>query len=216
VHWPNVAQVAEGIELPLGACIRAIRTREVPVLITLIHAWYPRVHVGSESVFLDEAFFRSHVCLDDALDKDIWACVLEVDGLVRGLVSFERDVPTRILHARIGVLDPALRLGFVGTLGILAYERLGKLCGAEMLLQRVTLSSKHQQVIAERRGFRLVGVVPGYDRTQVAEGLVLRTTEAIYAKLLVDAAYLDPLDTSALTANTKRIVAALQLRVEPD
>jgi FlaA1/EpsC-like NDP-sugar epimerase len=54
---------------------------------------------------------------------------------------------------------------------IALFETLGALMGAELLLVGVTLASKGQQLLAERRGFSLCGLVPGFDRDQQPGGL---------------------------------------------
>jgi hypothetical protein len=217
--WPLVAHVAQDLPLPPGALVRAIRTTEVPALTKAISLWYPRVRVGSESVFLDADFFTDKVCLDERIDKTIWAAVLELDGHLRGIVSFEREPAAGVLHARLGVLDPACRSGMLGTLGIAIFERLGRACGAELLLQRVTLASKHQQVIAERYGFTLCGIIPGVDPTNAGSGdlsMVLRESEAIYSKLLGDPAKTEPLVARSLTRQTLVLARALDLPVVDD
>ena len=73
----------------------------------------------------------------------------------------------------------------MGALGVVVFERLGKLMRAELLLQWVTLASRAQQALAERRGFQLYGLVPGFDRDQVRPGVARRVTEALFGKLLV-------------------------------
>jgi hypothetical protein len=76
-----------------------------------------------------------------------------------GGVALEREVAARTLH------------GCLGALGVPLFETLGALMGAELLLVGVTLASKGQQLLAERRGFSLCGLVPGFDRDQQPGGL---------------------------------------------
>jgi hypothetical protein len=50
-----------------------------------------------------------------------------------------------------------------------------------------TLKIPHVQRALENAGYRLVGFFPGYDREEVAPGVVKRVYQAVYAKLLVPA-----------------------------
>ena len=48
-----------------------------------------------------------------------------------------------------------------------------------------TLKIPNMQLALERAGYQLLGFVPGYDREEVAPGVVKRVFEAVYAKVLV-------------------------------
>ena len=90
-------------------------------------------------------------------------------------------------------------------------EMIAKLTGAELILVWLTLASKHQQYFAERKGYQLVGIVPGFDRDQLTNERSLRVSEALVAKLLVpDSDILSPAP-DALTPRTKRLLEAIRL-----
>lgn len=94
----------------------------------------------------------------------------------------------------------------LGALGFPLFEALGALMGAESLQVFVTLASKGQQLFAERRGFRLAGLVPGFDRDAQADGTVKRVMEALYVKSLVEVSWPD---AGSLTPKTKAAFAVL-------
>jgi hypothetical protein len=212
MHWPSIAQISQELALPEGVTIRFLEAADIAGLPGLLSTWFPRIEVGAESVFLDAAFLRTKVASSDTLsdpDRDILALVLELRGKVRGFVSFEREPAARVLHARLGVLDPSLRVALLGALGILVFERVGQLTGAELLLQCVTLSSRGQQALAERRGFQLYGIMPAFDRDSLGAGRILRVTEALYGKALVAPEQIEPLKRENLTKNTQKAIEAL-------
>jgi hypothetical protein len=216
MDWPAIENVTAGLSLPPGATVRYLALADVEALPALILRWYPRVAVGAESVFLQHTFLCSRIALAEALAAsgtqvlaDIAVFVLELDNTVRGIVSFEREPACSTLHARLGVLDPELRVAFVGALGVVVFERLGKLMGAELLLQWVTLASRAQQALAERRGFQLYGLVPGFDRDQVSPGVARRVTEALFGKLLTTAEDCEAPERKELTLSARNLATCI-------
>ena len=64
-------------------------------------------------------------------------------------------------------------------------EKLGRAMGAAFLYAMATLKTPYAQRALERAGYRLLGFFPGYNREEVAPGVVKRVYEAVYGKLLV-------------------------------
>lgn len=201
MKWPSCEALASS--LPADVTLRAWRDDEVAGLPALLRAWFPTVSVGAESVFLDETFLRSRVFVNDS---DFFVFAICQRGEVVGFQAFERQVASKTLHGRLGVLAPEARAGFLGALGFPLFEALGRLVGAELLLVWVTLATKGQQLAAERRGFVLSGLVPSFDVDRQADGRAVRVMEALYAKPLVEGVW--PSD-DVLTPNTKRVLAAM-------
>ena len=208
--WPPIDDLMSDLSLANGITLRLLCEEDLPTLPGQLLEWYPAVRVGSESVFLSQEFLHRAVVRQGNLAPDIYAFFLVQDNAVVGFMSFERQPANGTLHARLGVLAPSARTGFLGALGFLAFERLGTRCGAELLLAWITLASRNQQMFAERRGFRLVGVVPGFDRDQVHESKSLRVAEALVAKLLVGTdELLEPLPEN-LTPRTLRLLETVR------
>ena len=144
------------------------------------------------------------------LTPNIYAVFVTQHQAIVGFMTFERQPANATLHARLGALAPSARAGFLGALGFMVFEKLGTLCGAELLLTWMTLVGRHQQLFAERRGFQLVGVVPGFDRDLVSPGRSLRVTEGLVAKLLVpETELLEPAPEN-MTPRTQRLLEAIR------
>jgi hypothetical protein len=206
MHWPSIAALSSALSLPTGVVLRQFRASELDALPALIRAWYPAVSVGAESVFLDPAFLLREVA-HEGHDADIFAFGIHQDAELVGMMSFERESAARTLHARLGLIAPSARAGFLGALGFVIFEALGRMVGAELCMSYVTLAGRHQQLFARRRGFRLVGVVPGFDRDLQPDGTVRRVTEALYVKSLVPDADLLPPALEHLTPEVQQLLA---------
>jgi hypothetical protein len=208
MRWPPLQELERELSLP-DVTLRPLTTDDFETLPRLILEWYPAVAVGAESVFCDPAFLRARIAREGH-EADVFAFLVERGGATVAFMSFQREVASKTLHARLGVLAPEARVGFLGAAGFLVFETLGRRVGAELLLVWVTLASRHQQIAARRRGFRLSGVVPGFDRDLVEDGRALRVTEALYSKLLVPGSETRAPDPAALTRDVRELLALLE------
>lgn len=68
-----------------------------------------------------------------------------------------------------------------------------------------TLRSKGNQVLAEKTGYKLVGIIPGNDRDLVAPGNTKRVFEAVYAQLLIPKSDLHIPKIEGLTETTRAL-----------
>lgn len=209
MRWPSLEELARHAPIPDGVTLRHWTDAELEQLPDLIRRWYPAATVGAESSFLDPAFLRRELVRPDAPERDLLSWAICERGAVVGFQSFQRDVGARALHGRLGFLSPEARAGFLGALGFSLFEALGRLSGAELLQVWVTLAHKGQQLFAERRGFALAGLVPGFDRDLLPDGTVKRVMEALYVKLLVEPSALSWPDEAALTPRTRAALQAL-------
>jgi hypothetical protein len=207
--WPRIEELARAAALPEGVTLREWSETELATLPELLRAWYPTIDVGAESVFLEVEVLRTQLASSTHPERPLWAFAICRDGGVVGFQAFERQPASRTLHGRLGVLAPEARAGFLGALGFLLFETLGALMGAELLLVWVTLASKGQQLLAERRGFSLSGLVPGFDRDRQPDGRVTRVMEALFSKSLVDAAQVQWPAPTQLTPRSRAALVAL-------
>jgi len=206
MNWPTFEALCAAAPLPEGVTLRAWREDEIVELPSLLRRWFPTVSVGAESVFLDADFLRSRVFVEHS---DFLTMAICQHGEVVGFQAFERQAASKTLNGRLGVLAPEARAGFLGAFGFPLLEALGRLMNAELLLVWVTLATKGQQMAAERRGFQLCGLVPGFDVDQQPDGTSRRVMEALYAKPLVESAW--PSD-DVLTPHTRKVFAAMHQR----
>lgn len=193
--------------MPPDVTLRAWRPDEIDALPALLRSWYPTVSVGAESVFLSPEFLKRSVFVDDS---DFFVFAICLHGEVVGFQAFERQSASMTLHGRLAMLSPSARTGFIGTLGFPLFEVLGELTGAELLLTWVTLATKIQQLVAERRGFVLSGLAPGFDIDLQEDGSSVRVMEALYTKSRV--ADLKWPDVDSLTPHTRRVLEAMHRR----
>lgn len=207
--WPTPAALGAALSLPAGVRLGWIEPNEVATLPAVLVGWYPTISVGAESIFLDTAFLTLHAAHGERDASDFWMCGIWQDEELVGFQAFERSLASRTLHGRLGVLSPEARAGFLGATGFLLFEALGLAIEAESLQVYVTLASMGQQRFAERRGFRLAGLVPGFDRDALPDGTVRRVMEALYVKSLIpEEALLWPTE-DVLTPRTRAAFQAL-------
>lgn len=183
---------------------------DLPALLPCLPLWYPDIVVGAESVHLDPAFYTREVALAGApLDRPIFPILVKHGPVPIALVTYEMNALSRTISSRLGVIDPAHRGSGLALLGPILLERLGRAIGAELAYYFATLKTKHQQVLAERSAYTLVGIVPGYDRDMVRPGEVRRVYEAVYAKVLVAPEQVSVPTAAVMTAKTREVWRAL-------
>jgi hypothetical protein len=199
------------IGLPEGYVLDQMTRDDVPVITANLARWYPEIQVGLESPHLQPEFYLRQTQLEGVSEeRAILPIVIRArDAGVVALITYERNVEARTISCRMGVLAPEQRTAQLVLAGPLLLEELGRALGAELAYYFATLKTRHQQVIAERRGFQLVGILPGYDRAVTAQGVIKRVYEALYLKLLVsdDEVQLPPVET--FTARTRAVWSAL-------
>ena len=81
--------------------------------------------------------------------------------------------------------------------------------GAEFLYGLATMKIPHMQHALETAGWQLIGFTSGYDREEVAPGVVKRVFEATYTKVLVSEEDLIRPDPNNLTPRAKALFDVL-------
>lgn len=209
MDWSNAKVALEQTKPPTGYELHLLKASDVPGLVDDLRVWYPDLQVSSESMHLSPDFYYGETALQGvADDRPILPVVASQGDRLVGLITFEKD-PSRTMTCRIGVIAPAHRGAALASLGPMLLERLGRAIGAELVYYFATLTSAHQQVLAERFRYQLVGIVPALDRSIIPPGKIKRVYEAIYAKVLVgDESIAAPPD-GALTLRTRALWAVL-------
>src|SRR5262249_8600886 len=92
-----------------------------------------------------------------------------------------------MLRAQVLAVDPRYRGRGRGlsTMLVVLMVLLGRTISVDMVVAWATLRHPFAQLLAERCGFRLIGIAPASDRVQVTPGVVKHTFEAVYAISLV-------------------------------
>lgn len=209
MNWPDAQTLFSKVALPSEYALAYLVSDDVPSVSSMIAQWYPDIEVGMESVHLKPEFYQNEVQLGGA-ERDVLGIVVRHrrDGII-ALLTLVRNREARSLSTRIGVLHPEHRVGALALMGPLLLERCARLMNAGVAHYFATLKSKHQQVIAERRGFSLVGIVPAHDLDMVRQGEARRVYEALYAKVLVETHAVEIPSASHLTTRTRRVFEEL-------
>jgi hypothetical protein len=209
MDWSLAVAALKETKAPSGYELGRLRRDDVVGLIEQLPGWYPDLTVSSEACHLTPEFYYQQTALHDIeTDRPILPVVALYEKAIVGLITFEKDASATLM-CRVGVLAPAHRRAVLATLGPILLERFGRAMGAELIYYFATLQSAHQQVLAERFRYALVGIVPAMDRSLDDAGRVQRVYEAIYAKVLIgeDQIALPPPD--ALTIRTRAVWDAL-------
>lgn len=185
MKWPTLDVLAALVPLPAGYRFERVGRAHVAPLIAVLRAWHPRISVGVASCYLREDFYRDRVCLDGDVDKDVWVTRIMFGEEMVGVWSFEREIDSLAIYGRLLVVAPAHRGAGLSVHTMAGAENVGRAMGAAFIYGLATLQNTYVQRALERAGYRLLGFLPGYDREEVAPGVVKRVYQAAYAKLLV-------------------------------
>ena len=209
MKWPKIAEIAAKIQIPDEYRLEQLSSKDVPILIERIKQWYPDVLVGEESCHLEPQFFQHQTLLRECTDdRDIFPLIFQLrdSSEIVGFMTLEKNPRSLTLTGRLGSIAPTHRGLGLGWVYPQLLEVFGRAIGAEAIVQIVTLRSPHQQVIGEKLGYRLAGILPGYDRDLIAPGVIKRVFEAFYIKLLVDESeFLHLPSHDNLTDQTKKL-----------
>lgn len=195
---------------PLAAGYRyeVLREETVPELIAALTAWQPGWRVGAASVFLRKEHYENSVALDAASERNVFVMLIRHGDELVGMLSQERVVDSLSLYAALVVLAPAHRGGktlFQGEY----LEEMAKLMGLEFIYTLATLKHRGAQRYFESHGYQLVGFMPGYDREEVAPGVIKRVVEAAYVKCLSGSETILAPEVSNMTSTVRSLYEIL-------
>jgi len=204
--WPNIAHLQTKLSIPSGYVLDRLNRNEVPDATRLLRSWYPDIEVGAESRHLREEFYYENAFLDTSSEHNpILPIIVRHSNTIVALLTIERNFDALTVTGPLGAIAQEHRGSGLAFLGPALLELVGRELGAQLAYYFATLKIIHQQVLAERLGYTLVGIVPGFDRDMVSPGVVVRVYEALYAKLLVPKERVMAPPLSALTPNTAKL-----------
>ena len=209
MKWPTLDALAAMVPLPAGYRFEQIGGAHVAPLIAALRAWHPSISAGVASCYLREDFYRDRVCLDGEYDKDVWAAQIVFNEEMIGVWSFEREVDSLAIYGRLLVVAPAHRGAGLSVHTMAGAENVGRGMGAAFIYGLATLKNPYVQRALEHAGYRLLGFLPGYDREEVAPGVVKRVYHAAYAKLLVPENEVHWPDPKNMTPRARALYALL-------
>jgi hypothetical protein len=187
MRWPTIDELRVMVPLPEGYSFAPLERAGIAALIANIKLWYPEISVGANSGYLREAFYDKKVCFAGESERDIMVVPLTFADQVIGVWSFEREMDSLAIYGRTLIVAPAHRGANLASFMLKGTEFIGRAMGAAFMYAMATLKVPYAQRALEKAGYRLVGFFPGYDREEVAPGVVKRVYQAVYAKLLVPA-----------------------------
>lgn len=185
MNWPMIDELPTLVPLPEGYRFERLSRANIAPLIEAIKLWHPDIAVGVASCYLREDFYHNRVFLDGEIQKDVWVVVIKFDDEVVGVWSLEREAEALAIYGRLVIVAAAHRGAKLASSVMMGSEDMGRSMGAQFLYGIATLKTPYAQRALERAGYRLLGFFPGYDREQVAPGVVKRVYQAVYGKLLV-------------------------------
>lgn len=186
----DIARLAADAPLAEGYRFVPLEHAEIGTLVGCITEWLPNMSVGSASCYLREEFYRQKVFLPDAPGRDSLVLLLKQGDELAGMYSCQLNFETLSAYAALGVVAPQHRGANLAHAGMMFTEAVGRHTGMGFIYGMATLRSPYAQSAFERAGWKLIGIMPGYDRELVAPGIVKRVFEAIYCKVLVSDAEL--------------------------
>ena len=185
MNWPAIETLRELIPLPEGYDFLAFEYAHIAPMIAALKEWHPEIAAGVSSCYLREDFYLSRVASRSGADADVLVVSIACNGEMVGMWSFEREIDSLAIYGRLIVLAPAHRGAGLAVLAMQGTEHIGRTMGAAFMYTLATLQHPYAQRALESAGYRLLGFFPGYDRVEVAPGIVKRVYQAVYAKLLV-------------------------------
>ena len=205
MNWPAIDELPTLVPLPEGYSFERLSRANIAVLIAAIKVWHPDIAVGVASCYLREDFYHNRVFLDGEAEKDVWVVLFKFNNEVVGVWSLEREVEALAIYGRLVIVAAAHRGAKLASSVMMGSEDMGRSMRAQFLYGMATLKTPYAQRALERANYRLLGFFPGYDREQVAPGVVKRVYQAVYGKLLVPDDEVHYPDPKNLTPKTRAL-----------
>ena len=205
MNWVTINELSNKLSIPDGYRIEQLKRSEIPEVIRCFRDWFPDITVGAESCYQREDFYSREVFLEGESERDVIVLLLKKDQELVAIVSLQRSEDTLTLYGRLGAIAPRYRGAKLAYIGPALLEAVGRSMGMEVIYGLAEFMIPNMQMVLERAGFQIVGIVPASDRLMVAPGVIKRVYEAYYIKVLAaDADVLRP-QPESMTPRTKAL-----------
>jgi len=205
MNWVTINELSNKLSIPDGYRIEQLKRSEIPEVIRCFRDWFPDITVGAESCYQREDFYSREVFLEGESERDVIVLLLKKDQELVAIVSLQRSEDTLTLYGRLGAIAPRYRGAKLAYIGPALLEAVGRAMGMEVIYGLAEFMIPNMQMVLERAGFQIVGIVPASDRLMVAPGVIKRVYEAYYIKVLAaDADVLRP-QPESMTPRTKAL-----------
>lgn len=183
--WIDLETLKSNITLPTDYQIQQLPKNRVEKLIKLIPQWYPDIVIGSESCHLDPKFYAQETYLEEGdSSKDILPLIVTHQEEIVAFSTYKKDSCALTLSVRLGAVAPEHRKKGLGLVGVQISMMLAERMGAGLIYHFATLKHPYTQMLMEKSGFQVVGIIPAFDLDMVASHTAKRVSEAVYAKIL--------------------------------
>ncbi len=209
MKWPSIDAMMAMTPLPQGYRYEILKRSGIHALMDCIKAWHPDIAVGGGSCYLDENFYTEKVFLDGEVEKGIFVGLFKQGDELAGMWSWEQEPEALTLYGRLIIVAPQYRDAKLASKVMPLAELAGRAMGAEFLFGLATLKIPHMQRALESSGYQLIGFTSGYDREEVAPGVIKRVFEGVYSKVLVPEEELLRPDPANLTPKAKALFEVL-------
>ncbi|MGH6622609.1 MAG: hypothetical protein ACREBN_01490 [Burkholderiaceae bacterium] len=209
MHWPSIDAMSAWAPLPNGYRYEKLARAGIPALIEGIRVWHPDIAVGGGSCYLREDFYTDKVELDGEAENTIFVGLFKRGDELAGMWSWEQEPDALTLYGRLIIVAPAHREAKLASKVMPLAEVAGRAMGAEFFFGLATLKIPHMQSALESAGWQLIGFTSGYDREEVAPGVVKRVFEGVYTKVLVPEGELQRPDPRNLTPKARAVFEVL-------
>ena len=209
MKWPAIEQLSAMAPLPDGYRYEWLKRSEIPALIASIKRWHPDIAVGGGSCYLREDFYHDQVFLEGEAEKNIIVGLFKHGNEFAGMWSWEQEPDALTLYGRLIIVAPEHRSAKLASKVMPLAELAGRAMGAEFFFALATLKIPHMQHALETAGWQLIGFTSGYDREEVAPGVVKRVFEGVYTKVLVPDEELVRPDPNNLTPQARALFEVL-------
>ena len=209
MNWPTAEDLTTMCPLEDDYSFEVLSSASISELVRALATWEPSWHIGAPSEYLRKDFYETSVSLQGEAPRDVFVLLIRHEGRLAGMLSAKRNLDTLSLFGSLAVVAPEQR-GKGGAKFKGDYlEARARPRGLEFIFSLATLKHRGSQRYFESMGYKLVGIVPGYDREEITPGVVKRVHEALYAKVLVtDDVLLQP-DPANMTSNVRRLYETL-------
>lgn len=201
--WPMAETLRNAVPFPSGYHCEILGPDDVAALIEEVGSCYPGLAVGGASCFLRNDFYVSSVFFEGGADRDFFVIVFKHGDTWAGVLSVERDYDSQVLYGRVGTVAVAHRGAGLSKLFPTLIEAIGVAMGMALVYALATLKVPNMQVGFEKAGWKLIGIMPGFDRELLAPDEVKRVYEAVYVKVLAPDSEFEHPSVDGLTPSTR-------------
>ena len=213
--WPTAEELTAACPLEDGYSFEVLSSGSISELVRALATWEPSWQIGAASAYLRKDFYETSVSLKDKTPRDIFVVLIRHETRLAGMLSARRSLDTLSLFGSLAVVAPEQR-GKGGPKFKGDYlEAMARPMGLGFIFSLATLKHRGSQRYFESMGYKLVGIVPGYDREEITPGVIKRVHEALYAKVLVSHDVLLQPDPANMTSNVRRLYETLFSAANP-